>query len=408
MIVFQLRETLSILCRTGCGQKVDFEYRDFTDGFSYVLYTDLDGNPHNCSKIPPHQLNWHAESEGRTEKILKLQKIGINIKNETNHSDFQKLYWDNSEYHSMRLSFDLDDDTDGVDFKSVKLGENIEKKRKLENSKVMCNLLPIPFFSIYHDDESDNTYFLTELAEKYEENEDYENASIALSLQHEITHDQIERIVELQEKISKQSKISELNVEEDISELHNEYKNYLEKSNITFDYAQSNDFSRFNEYVSKIMDTKIEKNPDISKPEIVTVSIVREKIRTVERLLKSFIMKQFDNDVSKFRKEFTKEFEDAEDERKKDSILDSSEQNTIDFMTLGTIIHMITNRESSKHFPDWDYRYNSFLHNVKGFRNRNDHYTGKNIEEHFSDDDKIMINIFCKKLIKILNQIMNK
>ncbi len=119
-------------------------------------------------------------------------------------------------------------------------------------------------------------------------------------------------------------------------------------------------------------------------------------------------MKQFDNDVSEFRKEFPKEFGDAEGERKKEIILDSSEQNTIDFMALGTIIYMITNRESSRFFPDWDYRYNSFLHNVKGFRNRNDHYAGKNIEEHFSNDDKIMINIFCKKLIKFLNQIMNK
>ena len=83
-----------ILCKMGCGQEVSFEIRNFSDGYSYVIYRDFDDdNFHDCPKIPHHELNWTNNS---SKIILELQKKGMDIENEVNDSEFKKLLRINS------------------------------------------------------------------------------------------------------------------------------------------------------------------------------------------------------------------------------------------------------------------------------------------------------------------------
>ena len=80
----------------------------------------------------------------------------------------------------------------------------------------------------------------------------------------------------------------------------------------------------------------------------------------------------------------------------------------MDYIALGTIIMIITRQEYSKYFPKWIFTYNTMLHNITSFRNNTDHYTGKNIEELFSNEDKIMVDIYCDKILNLLNKINNQ
>ena len=39
---------MSIICKTGCGQQVDYENIEFTDGFVYTVPHNLDQSIHYC------------------------------------------------------------------------------------------------------------------------------------------------------------------------------------------------------------------------------------------------------------------------------------------------------------------------------------------------------------------------
>ena len=85
--------------------------------------------------------------------------------------------------------------------------------------------------------------------------------------------------------------------------------------------------------------------------------------------------------------------------------LDVPEGNLTDHITLGTIIFIITNTKSATYFPKWIFTYNSYLYNIKSFRNSIDHYTGENEEEFFSNKDKVLVDISCDKILNLLNKI---
>tara|TARA_B110000495_G_C22636264_1_gene378088 strand:- start:163 stop:546 length:384 start_codon:yes stop_codon:yes gene_type:complete len=127
-------------------------------------------------------------------------------------------------------------------------------------------------------------------------------------------------------------------------------------------------------------------------------------------MLKSFILKSFDGDEDKIKNIFSQIFRDAEIKREKSKMntLNVPEGNTIDYITLGTIIAIITERENSNYFPKWKFTFNSFLHNITSFRNNVDHYTGEDIEELFSNQDKMLVNISCDKTITLLDEINNQ
>lgn len=466
-----------ILCKFGCGQQVSFEYREFSDGYSYVIYRDFDnGNFHDCPEIPHHELNW---SQNSAEIILEMQNKGMDIKNEVNNSEFKKLFWRNVEFHSVNMIIS-DDESENTE------AEKGEHRRELEAAKVMCSILPIPFFRLFQSRESNTTYLLTKLAEKYQKNGDYDNASIALSIQNEITHDQTDRIIELQNLIAKKSNMPELDPVQDVLEkmysnfsrkleqendferIKREKRNYLKQKEedikkmdwkkfkietdemlgrVNKDKRWTDKILEFNQkkktyetgkkvnelikifeekwdiIPEELEDWKIENKKQFEdfvehfkkseKPlnqnsmRINSVRKIREKIRKVERELKLFTIESFDNNLNEFRNTFPKICQDAEIEREKTmrDTLDVPEGNLTDHITLGTIIFIITNKKWANYFPKWSFTYNSYLYNIKSFRNGIDHYTGENEEELFSDKDKVLVDISCDKILNLLNQI---
>ena len=376
-----------ILCKMGCGQEVSFEIRNFSDGYSYVIYRDFDDdNFHDCPKIPHHELNWTNNS---SKIILELQKKGMDIENEVNDSEFKKLFWMHDEFHTIESSILLSE-SENIE------SEKQELQRQLESAKVMCNILPIPFFRLFQNEETNTTYLLTTLAEKYRGIGDYENASNALTIQNEITGDQTDRIMELQKIIDKKINVPELDPAE------------IGKKKLKFAHAKEL-LQKQKEFEKE---EKIKKEPNEIKQhssiEVPTVNVVREKIRKVERMLKSFILKSFNDDINQFKDKFPEICEDAERKREisKKDVLDVPEGNIMDYITLGTIIMIIT--KHSKYFPEWNYHYNPSLHNIRQFRNNYDHYTGENMEEFFSNENKILVNIFSDKLLRYLFQMTNQ
>ena len=461
-----------ILCKFGCGQQVSFDYREFSDGYSYVIYRDFDdGNFHDCPEIPHHELNW---SQNSAEIILEMQNKGMDIKNEVNNSEFKKLFWRNVEFHSVNMIIS-DDESENTE------AEKVEHRRELEAAKVMCSILPIPFFRLFQSRESNTTYLLTKLAEKYQKNGDYDNASIALSIQNEITHDQTDRIIELQNLIAKKSNMPELDPVQDVLEKMNimkldlmkekmekESKKHREKmdgkkadwelakfnllkrvdidkkwSDKIFEHQKNKtdkEAEQINELIRELREKKFmtpkwkaeqrgldklrkharhelkkikhtnEESLNREIKEISTVNEIREKIREVERMLKLFISKSFNDDMNQFKEIFPQICEEAERKREKSKIdtLDVPEGNIMDYITLGAIISIITRQEYSKYFPKWIFTYNTMLHNITSFRNNTDHYTGKNIEEFFANEDKIMVDIYCNKILNLLNKFNNQ
>ncbi len=313
-----------------------------------------------------------GEKNDQAREILHLIEAGSKIKNENNTSGYRNLYWDFNGYHSINRTIFLDDD----ETKEEQAKEDYKQnKKKLEEYKVMCNIIPAPFFHIFYSRKSDNTYFLTELSTAYEEVNDYENASQALSIQHGITHDQTNEIIELQNKISKKEKDPILSLGSVINEIN---KTYSEQQNI-------------------IDDDDLLKNTELKTTnDSITVKIVRDKIRIVERTLKSIVRNEFKNKMNELQENFPECYNTAEKNRKKEMIIDSVQKDTVGHMTLGNIVTIITARGL---FPKWNYNYNSFLHNIREFRNNIDHYDGDNEERDFKNQDKIMIDIFCDKII---------
>lgn len=477
-----------ILCKFGCGQQVSFEYRDFSDGYSYVIYRNFDDdNFHDCPQIPHHQLNWTHNS---SKIILEMQNKGMDIKNEVNNSEFRKFFWSDMEFHSLKMRF-TDDKSKNNESKKR------EHRRSLEAAKVMCSILPIPFFRLYYSRETNTTYLLTRLAEDYQKNGDYDNASIALAIQNEITGDQTDRIIELQNIIAKKYNMPELspvsdilekmnlefpnklksdNFENEIGVLEEEYHEEMQKeskkrrekmdgkiadwklakfnllkrvdidkkwSDKIFEHSQKNKTDKaeqINEFLKQLRERKfitpkwkdeqrglnklqkhardeLKKNKHTNEEslnreikEISTVNEIREKIRKVERMLKLFVLKSFNDDMNQFKEKFSKICEEAERKREKSKIdtLDVPEGNIMDYITLGAIISIITRKEYSKYFPKWIFTYNAMLHNITSFRNNTDHYTGKNIEEFFANEDKIMVDIYCNKILNLLNKFNNQ
>ena len=506
-----LEEKPSILCKLGCGQQVSFEYRNFTDGYSYLLYRNVtDGNFHDCPEIPHHELNW-TDNSGKI--ILELQSQGMDIKNEVNNSEFKKLFLGNEEFQNQRSRNIPSRNSDGtvfeIEFKNIKK----ENHRQLENTKVLCSILPIPFFRLFENAvskkygnyfsriENKRTYLLTKLAEKYQKIEDYDNASIALALQNEITHDQTDRIIELQNIIAKKFNMPELDPVQDVlDKMFSKYENQIKKesnqmgltkegeetakilgevkewqetlrkedaldepstwkeyddeikkllgrvnisdkkwSNKVVEHNQKDKTKKHSGHISGELSkrhtkekndeydkwkTEVEKHltgyeKKIEDPkkttkydaiEAIPTNEIREKVRKVERMLKSFILKSFDGDEDKIKNVFSRIFQDAEIKREKSKMntLNVPEGNTIDYITLGTIIAIITERENSNYFPKWKFTFNSFLHNITSFRNNVDHYTGEDIEELFSNQDKMLVNISCDKTITLLDEINNQ
>ena len=484
-------EKQCISCTFGCGQQVSFEYRNFSNGYSYLIYRDFDDdNFHDCPKIPHHELNWTRNS---SEIIIELQNQGMDIKNEVNNSEFKKLFWRNEEFHSVNMIIS-DDESENTE------SEKRELRRSLEASKVMCSILPIPFFRLFQSRESNTTYLLTKLAEKYQKNGDYDDASIALTIQNEITHDQTDRIIELQNIIAKKSNMPELDPVQDVLEkIYSNFSSKLEQENEfekikrekmnylhekveadrvkmhylkqkeedikkmdwkkfktetdemlgrvnkdkrwtdkVFEFNQNNKTFETGKKVNKLIkifeekwdvipkeleDWKIENKKQFedftetfksseeslnqNSIRVNSVSKIREKIRKVERMLKSFAIESFDNDLNEFKNTFPEICRNAEIERENTmrDTLDVPEGNLTDHITLGTIIFIITNIKWATYFPKWIFTYNSYLYNIKSFRNSIDHYTGENEEEFFSNKDKVLVDISCDKILNLLNKI---
>ena len=47
---------MTIQCRTGCGEQINYEQHPFPDGFSYFLPLNLDGTIHDCPNVPKNLL----------------------------------------------------------------------------------------------------------------------------------------------------------------------------------------------------------------------------------------------------------------------------------------------------------------------------------------------------------------
>lgn len=353
---------MPIQCRTECGNLIEYEIIRFSDGFLYFLPVELNGNVHDCPNIPN---SFELDEHGK--RILISQELPP--------FDFVALMYEIEEKNTLNYKTTPDDEN-SLEFLAGKQSDAI--------------FLPLPFYKT--NVELDPTiYQLTEIAQIYQNIGEYENASLALSIQQRITHDQTARILQLQKEIEK------LN-DSDQNKFKYEYR-------VLEEYLDSLEKSR--EIYSQKINLQQKQSIIAAKIQTITVTQIREKIRKVEHLLKSYIRKRYDGNILKFKQDFPRLIESIEKRNNQNSILDISEEHdVIGLLTLGEAVTITA---------DWKNKllklpksYTSFLHNITQFRNTVDHYFGNDLESHIKHEDKLLHDIFCNKTIRFLDDLDKK
>lgn len=329
---------MTIQCRTGCGQQVGYTQYQFSDGFIYLLFTNEDGSAHHCSNIPNNYYDdWNNSYDKNGNKII------VN-----NYEDF---------FIDVLSAQPVDEDYDiTVDFKLYESSNvNLEIcKKYLEQTKVLSNVFPAPFYEI--DPEKDNTvYSLTQLSECYFQLGKYDDALLALSIQNQITNDQMEHITNLQ----KNQKIIPIN--------------------------------------------------DV----IPTVKEIQEKIQKIELMIKTYFRKFSIKEIFEFS-ELKRII--IEEQSRNQIILDNAkEKDEIDGLSLGScqsILYYFKNknkRTNKDKFPDWTASYQPHLMLIVQLRNdRLAHPTSTNLEEELTDRERISYGNSCDKLIRHLENMEQK
>lgn len=322
---------MTIQCRTGCGQQVGYTQYQFSDGFLYVLFTDSDGSPHHCSNIPDNFYDeWKNSYDKDGNKII-----------ENNYQDFF------IDLISAQLGIEEDIEEDFKLYEQSDVNFKIFEKY-LEQTKVGCNTFPIPFYEM--DPERDDTvYSLTQLSDCYFQIGKYDDALLALSIQNQITNDQIKHI------------------------------------------------------------TKLEKSQKNTPSDIITPTIqaIKEKIQKIEFMIKAY----FRNiPINKLFEDNEEKRMGLEKLLKNQIVLDKSiEKDEIDVLTLGDCKFIICEHITArKKFPEW-VPYRAHLMLISDFRNNIlAHPNSENTDEMLNDAEKIAYNNFCDKLIHHLENINQK
>lgn len=322
---------MTIQCRTGCGQQVGYTQYQFSDGFLYVLFTDSDELPHHCSNIPDNFYDdWNNSYDKGGNKIIKnnyqdffIDLLSAQLASEENIEEDFKLY----EQSNVNLKI---------------------FEKYLEQTKVACNAFPTPFYEI--DPERDDTvYSLTQLSDCYFQIGKYGDALLALSIQNQITNNQIKHITKLEKS----------------------QKNILINTTTP------------------------------------TIQIIKKKIQKIEFMIKAYFKKIPINELFKDNEEKRKFLERI---LKNQMVLDKPiERDEIDVLTLGDCKFMICEHSKAwKKFPEW-IPYRGHLMLISDFRNNiSAHPPSENIEEILNDDEKITYNNLCDKIIRLLENINHK
>jgi hypothetical protein len=354
---------MTIKCRTECDNSINYEIIRFSDGFLYFLPLESDGTIHDCPNFP-------------SEIELDQHGLGILDSQDPPPENFMGYLYLIEEKNTLSYTNSPEDEN--------LLGSLLGKQSD-------AIFLPLPFYKT--NPELDPTlYQLTEIAQIYQEIGEYENASLALSIQQRITHDQTERILQLQKEIEQLSDHEQSTFENEFAKL-DDYLNSLGSSGDA--YSQKT--------------TPHSKHLVISdhSQDNISVTLIRDKIRKVEHLLKSYIRKKYDNNISQFKADFPKLVESIEKRNNQDTTLDISEDHDI--------IGLLTLGESVFITSDWKIKllklpksYTSFLHNITQFRNTVDHYFGNDLESYIKFEDKMLHDILCNKTIRYFDDLDKK
>jgi len=122
------------LCKTGCGNDIEFEPHEFSDGFVYYLPRNLDHTPHQCVMFNVIE-ELYLDPDPDIEELYQENKTGLKI----NPEKFNELINDASADPISYL--DTVFDMDSMDM--LRKGKMFELKKHIENN---LNVLSNPFF----------------------------------------------------------------------------------------------------------------------------------------------------------------------------------------------------------------------------------------------------------------------
>ena len=122
------------LCKTGCGNDIEFEPHEFSYGFVYYLPRNLDHTPHQCVMFNVIE-ELYLDPDPDIEELYQENKTGLKI----NPEKFNELINDASADPISYL--DTVFDMDSMDM--LRKGKMFELKKHIENN---LNVLSNPFF----------------------------------------------------------------------------------------------------------------------------------------------------------------------------------------------------------------------------------------------------------------------
>ena len=348
---------MPIPCRTGCLEQINYEEFEFPDGFVYLLPRNIDGTIHNCKNLQiTDYASWSPE-ESKQQKIImaSINDPKIKVDRDNLFNTTPNMY--HSQYHDRLLQI-----SHNRIFENDELPEDKRKsedemtKIMLINAQMRCNLFPTPFLS---DPTGYGHSDLIDLAEDYELLKEYESAIIAILIQDKITHDQGEKLIEL-EKLK-----------------------------------------------NKIPIKKITSN--------ATVMEIRDKkIRGLEGKIKEFLRKNYP--IKIFRESepelFSKLNENREERDRRRTNTVGQFDDVYERLTLGQcrtiIIKHRKKMKKSKEFNIFTKIESEYLSRmewlVENFRNENDHAV-EDVEREFTEDDKTLAIIYTTSIIDHLEKL---
>jgi len=244
----------------------------------------------------------------------------------------------------------------GIELMDKKPATRTIIERSLRGYQIESVVLPLLFYQL--DTERDSTFYqLTAIAESYKQLGDYDNALLALVIQNSATNDQFGRIDEILK---------------------------------TKQYQSSQEF-----YLSD------ENN--------VTVELIIRKIEKIEKLLKIYLRKKFQNNRELFVNDKT--IQKKTQQRLTEQIMIEEiigNIDKIDAMTLGEVISLITFYQNEGKFPEFTKTEKPFLELILQYRNIPVAHSTAEVRDRISSKNNRFWNTCCDKLLEHLKLIEGK
>ena len=308
------------LCKTKCGNEIEFEPHEFSDGFVYYLPRNLDHTPHQCVIFNAVE-ECYQDPDPDMEEFYQENKTRLKITQEK----FNELI--NDAFADPVSFLDSVFDTDNMDM--LRKGKMFELKKHIENN---LNVLSNPFFMSRAPDNGTG-----------------QNAPVEMSI--------FSSKVNVEELLNFIPLILPTGLGYQLEYLGHAYELMIRLEDAKKCYELQYECTKEPELleISKELDKKIQERKSVEEitknvPNNLTSEDMWKKINSTQSNVKKYVVELFSNNFTEVFKRNLKIKNQTEKIRRKDeeSLLKINEKHVMDNVGLGDLLHILKTSKTKR------------------------------------------------------------